>query len=175
MSTRARPVATRLTTHPLPTAAHSFPDGRRCPGQARRALRQQLRVWGVSGELADSAELLVSELVTNAVRAQASADAEVGVRFVWSGGRLRLEVWDASDELPVMKDAEEDEECGRGLVLVDALASCWGVDRDGTGKTVWAELLAGVAVGDASASCRTQVQAQAPAPAQAPAAPPQGA
>ncbi|MGW8556961.1 ATP-binding protein [Streptomyces tubercidicus] len=179
MSTRARPAATRLTTDPLPAAAHSFPGDRRCPGQVRRALRQQLRAWGISGELADSAELLLSELVTNAVRAQASADAEVGVgvRFAWSGGRLRLEVWDASDELPVRKDAEEDEECGRGLVLVDALASCWGVDRDGTGKTVWAELLAGVAVGDASASCRTQVQVQAPAQAQAQAqaAAPQGA
>lgn len=91
----------------------------------------------------------MSELVTNAVRAQASAAAEVGVRFVWSGGRLRLEVRDASDELPVMSEAKEDEECGRGLVLVDALASGWGVDRDGTGKTVWAEL-GGSAAGDTS-------------------------
>ncbi|MFI2257606.1 ATP-binding protein [Streptomyces tubercidicus] len=170
MSTRARPVATRLTTGSLPAAAHSFPGGRRCPGQARRALRQQLRVWHISGEPAYSAELLLSELVTNAVQAQAPGTPEVDIRFAWADGRLRLEVWDASDELPVMNDAEEDEECGRGLVLVDALASCWGVDRDGTGKTVWAELLAEVAVGDASASCRTQVQA----PAQAPAAAPQG-
>ncbi|MGW1790070.1 ATP-binding protein [Streptomyces tubercidicus] len=168
MSTRARPAALP-TAAPPPAAAYRFSSDPRSAAQARKA---HLRTWRVNSELADSAELLLSELVTNAVRAQASADSEVGVgvRFAWAGGHLRLEVWDASDELPVMKDAEEDEECGRGLVLVDALASCWGVDRDGTGKTVWAELLAGVAVGDASASCRTQVQA----PAQAPAAAPQG-
>ncbi|WP_432143530.1 ATP-binding protein [Streptomyces sp. bgisy084] len=152
MSTRARPVATRLTTDPLPAAAHCFPGDRQCPGQARRALQRQLQVWHISGELADSAQLLLSELVTNAVRAPAGAGAEVRVRFVWSGGRLRLEVRDASDELPVMNEAKEDEECGRGLVLVDALASGWGVVRDGTGKTVWVELgeLGGAAAGDTS-------------------------
>ncbi|MFE6741465.1 ATP-binding protein [Streptomyces tubercidicus] len=171
MSTRARPAAALPTAAPPLAAAYRFSSDPRSAAQARKALRHHLRTWRVNSELANSAELLLSELVTNAVRAQASADAEVGVRFVWAGGHLRLEVWDASDELPVMKDAEEDEECGRGLVLVDALASCWGVDRDGTGKTVWAELLAGVAVGDASASCRGQVQA----PARAPAAAPQGA
>ncbi|WP_405840774.1 ATP-binding protein [Streptomyces platensis] len=149
MSTRARPVATRLTTDPLPADAYRFPGDSRCPGRARRALRDQLHVWRISGEPAHSAELLLSELVTNAVQAQASAAPEVGVRFAWADGRLRLEVRDASDELPVMNDAEEDEECGRGLMLVDALASGWGVDRDGTGKVVWAEL----AVCDASAPC----------------------
>ncbi|MFI1307006.1 hypothetical protein [Streptomyces sioyaensis] len=65
---------------------------------------------------------MLSELVTNAVQAQAQAQAsaapEVGVRFAWADGHLRLEVRDASDELPVMNDAKEDEECGRGLVLV---------------------------------------------------------
>lgn len=111
-------------------------------------------MWHIDGELADSAELLLSELVTNAVQAQASAAPEVGVRFVWADGRLRLEARDVSDAPPVMNDAEEDEECGRGLVLVDALASGWGVDRDDTGKTVWAEL----AAGGTSAPCR------APAP-----------
>ncbi|MFE1176589.1 ATP-binding protein [Streptomyces sp. NPDC058773] len=149
MSARARPVATRLTTNPLPAAAHRFPGDRRCPGQARRALRQQLEIWPIDGELADSAELLLSELVTNAVQAQASDAPHVGVRFVWSGGHLRLEVQDASGELPVMNDAKEDDECGRGLVLVDALASGWGIDRGATGRTVWAEL----AVCNVSASC----------------------
>ncbi|WP_329147680.1 ATP-binding protein [Streptomyces sp. NBC_01456] len=151
MSTRARPVATRLTTDPPPAAAHRFPVDRRCPGHARRALWHQLQAWQIRGELANTAELLLSELVTNAVQAQASDAPDVGVRFAWAGGRLRLEVWDASDELPVRNEAEEDKECGRGLVLVDALASGWGVDRGATGKTVWVEL----AVGDASAPCLT--------------------
>ncbi|WP_411137662.1 ATP-binding protein [Streptomyces sp. C10] len=149
MSARARPAATRLTPA-LPTAAdHLLPGDDRSAAHARAALRRHLQLWHIGGELADSAELLLSELVANAVQAQASAGPEVGVRFALSDGRLRLEVRDASDELPVMNDAKEDEECGRGLVLVDALASGWGVDRDGTGKTVWAEL----AVCDASAPC----------------------
>ncbi|MFE3550090.1 ATP-binding protein [Streptomyces kronopolitis] len=151
MSTRARPVATALTTDPPPAVAHCFPGDRRCPGRARRALRRQLQVWGVSGEPGDCAELLLSELVTNAVQAQAAGGSDIGVRFVWAGGRLRLEVWDASDELPVRNEAEEDDECGRGLMLVDALGSGWGVVRDVIGKTVWAE----VVVGDASAPCLT--------------------
>ncbi|MFJ3954506.1 ATP-binding protein [Streptomyces libani] len=147
MSTRARPAATRPAAAPQPAAAYHLPGDRQSTAQARNALRQDLQIWGVEGELADSAELLLSELVTNAVQAQASAGPEVGVGFAWADGRLRLEVRDASDGLPVMNDAKEDEECGRGLVLVDVLASGWGVGRDGTGKTVWAEL----AVCDASA------------------------
>ncbi|MFI2185437.1 ATP-binding protein [Streptomyces sioyaensis] len=150
MSTRARPATTRLTPAQPSTAAYHFPSDGRSSGRAREALRRQLRMWCIAGEPACSAELLLSELVTNAVQAQASTAPEVGVRFAWADGRLRLEVRDASDELPVLNDAEEDEECGRGLVLVDALASGWGVDRDGTGKTVWAEL----AVCEASAPSR---------------------
>ncbi|MGY5131868.1 ATP-binding protein [Streptomyces nigrescens] len=149
MSTRARPAATRFTAALATAAAHLLPGDDRSAAHARAALRHHLQLWHISGELADSAELMLSELVTNAVQAQASAGPEVGVRFAWADGRLRLEVRDASDELPVMNDAKEDEECGRGLVLVDALASGWGVDRDGTGKTVWAELV----VCDASAPC----------------------
>lgn len=141
MSTRARPAATRLTSVHAPAAAFRFPSEGRSAGLAREALRRQLRYWCISGEPACAAELLLSELVTNAVKAQAPAAPEIGVRFALSDGLLRLEVRDASDELPVMKKAEEDEECGRGLVLVDALASGWGVDdRGGIGKTVWAEL-----------------------------------
>ncbi|MFI0904194.1 ATP-binding protein [Streptomyces sioyaensis] len=147
MSTRARP--TQPTAAPPPTAAYRLPSDGRSSGRAREALRRQLRIWCIDGEPAHSAELLLSELVTNAVQAQVSAAPEVGVRFAWADGRLRMEVRDTSDELPVMNDAEEDEECGRGLVLVDALASGWGVVRDGTGKVVWAE----VAVCDASAPC----------------------
>ncbi|MFF4283059.1 ATP-binding protein [Streptomyces kronopolitis] len=95
-----------------------------------------------------------SELVTNAVQATAAGGPDIGVRFVWAGVRLRLEVRDASDELPVRNEAEEDDECGRGLVLVDALAHGWGVVRDAIGKTVWAE----VVVGDASAPCLTSAR-----------------
>ncbi|WP_336050513.1 ATP-binding protein [Streptomyces sp. CA2R101] len=161
----------RVTPALAAAADHLLPGDDRSAARARAALRRQLRVWHISGELADSAERLLSELVTNAMRAQAQAPGapEVGVRFVWAGGRLRLEVRDVSDELPVMNDAEEDEECGRGLVLVDALASGWGVDRDGTGKTVWVELtesagVAGSEAGDTSARHPGPGQTPEPAP-----------
>ncbi|REK84579.1 ATP-binding protein [Streptomyces inhibens] len=147
MSARGRPVAEPLTHAPPLTAVHLFPSADQSAGRAREALRPQLQDWGLAGELADSAELLLSELVTNAVKAEAPPGAEVTVRFELSAGRLRLEVQDASDELPVMTHPEEDAECGRGLVLLDALASGWGVTPDGIGKAVWAEL----AVSDASA------------------------
>ncbi|MFB6436012.1 ATP-binding protein [Streptomyces sp. NPDC056411] len=140
MSTRARPAATRLTAARPPAAAHRFPSDGRSAGRARAALRRQLLTWRIGGEAAHSAALLLSELVTNAVTAQAPPAPDIGVRFALSDGRLRLEVRDTSDALPEMKQAEEDEECGRGLVLVNALASGWGIDRDGTGKIVWAEL-----------------------------------
>ncbi|MFI0711815.1 ATP-binding protein [Streptomyces inhibens] len=147
MTTRARPIATRLASDPPFAVAYRLPSDQRSVGRARQILRHNLQSWHVDSELDYVAELLLSELVTNAVNAQAAAAEDVGVRITLSASRLRLEVRDASDELPVMIQAEEDEECGRGLVLVDALASGWGVDRDGIGKIVWAEL----AVSDASA------------------------
>ncbi|MFE0381202.1 ATP-binding protein [Streptomyces inhibens] len=147
MSARAQQAATRPTTVQPPTAAYHFSSDSRSAGRAREALRRHLRRWRITGEEACSAVLLLSELVTNAVTAQASPAPEIGVRLTLSDSLLRLEVRDASDELPMMNQAEEDEECGRGLVLVDALASGWGVDRDDIGKIVWAEL----AVSDASA------------------------
>ncbi|WP_411121416.1 ATP-binding protein [Streptomyces sp. x-19] len=141
MSTRARPVVARLAPAVSASVAYRIPSEPRSAGWARRELRWRLGQWGVVGELVDVAELLVSELVANAVRAQGEDGAWVGVRFGFSGGRLRLEVRDGSAEKPVMNDdVEEDAECGRGLVLVDALASGWGVAVDGTGKVVWAEL-----------------------------------
>ncbi|MYT33278.1 MULTISPECIES: ATP-binding protein [unclassified Streptomyces] len=145
MSARARFVA----TPPLaPVVAYRLPSDVRSVGWARRELRRRLRLWGVGGEVASSAELLASELVTNAVRAhvgQSAAAAAIGVRFALAGDRLRLEVRDVSDGVPVVSgstgvEEEGESECGRGLVLVDALASGWGVVWDGTGKVVWAEL-----------------------------------
>nr|WP_245689634.1 ATP-binding protein [Streptomyces chattanoogensis] len=95
----------------------------------------------MGGELAYIAELLLSELVTNAVQASTPGATPLGIRFALVDGRLRLAGRDGSDEQPVMnRDTEEDKECGHGLVLVDALAHGWGVDRRATGKTVWAEV-----------------------------------
>lgn len=110
--------------------------------RARTALRRQLELWRIGGELADSAELLLSELATNAINAPASRGRRIHLRLQLRESALRLEVADTSDRLPLLKHPKGDEECGRGLELVDALADGWGVEprANGVGKTVWVVL-----------------------------------
>ncbi|MCB5908638.1 ATP-binding protein [Streptomyces sp. SF28] len=137
MSTRARPAPSPQ----LPSLSCRLPVDARSVARARKTLRRRLREWRVGAEVADTAELLVSELVTNAVKARDAVIPLVGVRFALADGRLRLEVQDASAEQPVVnRQVEEDEECGRGLMLVDVLADGWGVERHVIGKTVWVEI-----------------------------------
>lgn len=85
-------------------------------------------------------ELLVGELVTNAVL---HARTGLHLRLHIADGRVRVEVGDGSARLPRVNDAYDTEaQTGRGLALVERLASCWGVDRtaDGSGKVVWFEV-----------------------------------
>lgn len=106
---------------------------------ARRLLREQLRHWGVPG-LVDIAELLTSELVTNAL--QHTENGAV-LTATLSGGpahRLRVEVHDHTDRRPRPHLPGENATSGRGLLLVQALADSWGVRSLGTGKVVWFEL-----------------------------------
>ena len=102
--------------------------------------------------LAETTELLVSELVTNAVKATAGR-GQAFVRLELSGdsARVLIEVWDADPRPPAPKDLGEDgtpdpqEEGGRGLFLVAALSARWDwyPTRGPTGKVVWCELDAG--------------------------------
>ncbi|NEC84929.1 ATP-binding protein [Streptomyces sp. SID12501] len=141
MPTRALPTG---TAPPAPTrsATHRFPRHRRSVGRARAALRHQLAIWHIDdAELTDSAVLLLSELTTNAVNAPTTPGREIGVRFELTGAALRLEVSDASDGQPSLRHATGEDESGRGLALVDALADAWGSEpRDTVGKVVWALL-----------------------------------
>jgi anti-sigma regulatory factor (Ser/Thr protein kinase) len=97
------------------------------------------------GAIAETAELIVSELVTNAIAAaSAIADAETGPRPVQlrllGGDRVvKIEVWDASDALPPRgQDVGTEPESGRGLFLVDMLSDRWGAyPTRGGGKIVW--------------------------------------
>lgn len=82
------------------------------------------------------AELLISELATNALR-HASTPFRVGVV---AADVVRLEVWDASIETPRARPAELDAESGRGLHILGALSIAWGVDVLAGGKVVWCEL-----------------------------------
>lgn len=105
-------------------------------GRARAAVREQLHTWGLA-RLADSAELMVSELVTNAVRH--SHGRPVQLRLV-RGATLLCEVDDDDHTLPTLLNAGPDDEAGRGLRVVSTLAREWGTSRTTAGKTVWFEL-----------------------------------
>ncbi|WUH92324.1 ATP-binding protein [Streptomyces sp. NBC_00433] len=114
----------------------------RCVGEARHELRRVLSVWGLD-DLADRAELVLSELLTNAVRhTERPPDCEIETRYELLPAGVRIEVHDADDARPKAQSPSADEETGRGLALVDALTeACWGVsDRVGIGKLVWAVL-----------------------------------
>ncbi len=89
------------------------------------------------GHLVEDAEQFVSELVTNAILHGAGP---VTLRILRGDHALRLEVEDAGRTLPVVALASAETMTGRGLALVAALASGWGVEESPTGKVVWAEL-----------------------------------
>jgi serine phosphatase RsbU (regulator of sigma subunit) len=103
--------------------------------KARTLIRRPLRRWGLI-ELLPLAELLVSELVTNAVR---YAQGKIGLRLVLEGG-LVCEVTDDSAALPRLRHADDSDERGRGLQVVSQLAQRWGARRAASGKVVWCEL-----------------------------------
>ena len=109
------------------------------PAEARRArchTRDVLESWSL-GELNEVAELVVSELVTNAV---AHTTSPARLRLVLEEALL-VELIDTSSLPPEVHQALDDEEHGRGLALVDAFAADWGWRPDaGGGKTTWARL-----------------------------------
>lgn len=105
-------------------------------GRARAVVREQLHDWGLARP-ADTAELLVSELVTNAVRH--SHGRPVELRLV-RGDTLLCEVDDDDHDLPTLLSAGPFDDAGRGLRVVSMLAREWGTSRTGAGKTVWFEL-----------------------------------
>jgi anti-sigma regulatory factor (Ser/Thr protein kinase) len=86
---------------------------------------------------ADDAQLVVSELATNAVM-HAGTPFSVAVRC--DGSAIRISVHDCSSTQPVMRDGNIRAVSGRGLRLIDMVARSWGVEHGPDGKTVWAEL-----------------------------------
>ncbi|MFD3422417.1 ATP-binding protein [Streptomyces decoyicus] len=101
----------------------------------RRIGRAKLRYWGYQS-LLDDLGLLISELVTNALRH--GSGEEVDFRLVVTTEVVLLQVGDGSSRRPRVRDAHPEEETGRGMVLVDAFAASWGVSADGT--TTWCTL-----------------------------------
>lgn len=136
------PLQTSLVLGALPSAV----------GCARLHARNVMYEWNLPS-VADSVELVVSELVTNAVRASTGLDGRpkydaktglprVGLRLSSDQVHVLIEVWDQDPRMPVTKAAGPDDESGRGLMLVEALCERWGCDTSPgwDGKVIWAEV-----------------------------------
>ncbi|NNN34641.1 ATP-binding protein [Streptomyces sp. S3(2020)] len=104
-------------------------------GQMRRITSAHLRLWGLT-VVCEAATLVVSELVTNAVRH--GRGNPVGFRVISSDGELRIEVTDGNPAPARLRNAGEAAENGRGLLLIAALAKEWGVSPDG--RMTWCSL-----------------------------------
>jgi anti-sigma regulatory factor (Ser/Thr protein kinase) len=114
-----------------------LPCGPEAAGQARRIVAQACTGAGVGSDARDSALLCTSELVTNAL-VHGRSDVRLVVRC--SPGRLRIEVGDDNSRHPQLQPADDGALDGRGLFIVDLLATRWGVRDDSIGKVVWFEL-----------------------------------
>ena len=134
-TTSSATLQTNLKLAAIPTA----------PSCARGHVQAVAHEWGLS-ELADTAELVTSELVTNAVQASDRLRARavppiVPVVKLWLVSdriSIVIHVWDGSEEMPVRQDGAPDQESGRGLMLIGNLAKDWGMYRKAAGKVVWA-------------------------------------
>jgi len=116
------------------------------PGMARGYVQATLAGWCL-GESSDIAELITSELVSNAVAASASVLGGMGlvirVCLITDGDVLTIEVWDQAPGIPVLLEADRFAESGRGLGIIDALTGgAWGcrLAISQPGKCVWADI-----------------------------------
>jgi DNA-binding NarL/FixJ family response regulator len=103
---------------------------------ARRFVDETLHRWECD-ELFDVVGLLTSELVTNAIL---HAQSEIELSVSMTPDAIRIDVVDHSAAMPSRREAAEEDTSGRGLGLVEALATSWGVDERPGGKSVWFEL-----------------------------------
>ncbi|MEU3782689.1 ATP-binding protein [Streptomyces sp900129855] len=128
-----------------PRYAENHPRVEGTAVHARRLVRAAFALWDLD-HLTERGELVITELVANAVRHTSYPTVRLIVSCP-SPGRVRLAVVDrAPRQLPVMRQARADDASGRGLVLVDACSDRWGYDLMGSkpgapwGKAVWSEL-----------------------------------
>ena len=106
-------------------------------GRARRFVHDQCQAAGVNGDTSDTAVLLTSEIVTNAFLHGRSG---ARLTLLTTDDRLRIEVGDDNSRLPQRVEPDRDALNGRGLAIVDTLASDWGSAQHAEGKVVWFEL-----------------------------------
>jgi anti-sigma regulatory factor (Ser/Thr protein kinase) len=111
------------------------------PRAARVFVAETLAAWGIQAERIEVAQLVVSELVTNAVL-HTPESRRIGVQLFSGEHGVRVLVSDESSKEPIHREPDPSlSEDGRGIQLVDAFADGWGTERRGRdGKTVWCEL-----------------------------------
>jgi anti-sigma regulatory factor (Ser/Thr protein kinase) len=107
------------------------------PGVARRFVHAALGRRDYASDTVDAAQLLVSELVTNAIL---HAGSDVRVAVIAQDDRVRVEVADHGATMPKLLANRLDRQDGRGLAIVDRVARRWGADTQPEGKVVWFEL-----------------------------------
>jgi anti-sigma regulatory factor (Ser/Thr protein kinase) len=115
----------------------TYPAGLENVTLSRRFTEHWLSMWGCEA-LVDDAQLLVSELVSNAVL---HAGTEVTLVLDLDEERLRIEVSDGTSVLPIPRAALPEATTGRGLLIVDRISDRWGTGTRPGGKVVWAELV----------------------------------
>ena len=128
--------AATLLEGAIGAASREFTSTVESPGAARRFAATMLAEWGADDVIED-AELVVTELATNAV---SHARSSFRVQLTCSARSLRVSVTDASRDAPRTGPAMPRATSGRGLLLVAAVARSWGSEPTGHGKLVWAEL-----------------------------------
>ncbi|MFG2794704.1 ATP-binding protein [Streptomyces sp. NPDC048419] len=142
MTSLRTPVEALSAGHPMYSQAFPCEPATAEPG--RELVRCVLSVWHLDG-LADRAALIFTELIANASEHTPCPEIRLTVGRT-SATRLRVGVVDREpSRLPILSQAADDDESGRGLLLVDAVADRWGYDLHGSdrrpwGKEVWAEL-----------------------------------
>ncbi|MFI9064499.1 ATP-binding protein [Streptomyces sp. NPDC053429] len=128
-----------VTNEPALVRDRFYPRSRQTVGAARHFASGTLDAWAVADRL-DDVLLCVSELATNALLHGVPPGRGYRLRLLRFGGVVRVEVHDSGGGRPRIGGRSDDAECGRGLLLVAAVADRWGVGPRSPGKTVWCEL-----------------------------------
>jgi PAS domain S-box-containing protein len=139
-----------MPSGPLSSYATTLPPVPESIGAGRACVRDILAEW-CQHDQADAACLLTTEILANAVR---HARSPAWLRVYLTASEIIIEVTDDSAQLPQRGDPGPDDESGRGLVIVDALATSWGARPTGTGKAVWFTLAAVTAARERKAPAR---------------------
>lgn len=117
-----------------PPVSVELPLDARAAARARR-LVEEAHCDAHGADVLDSAKLLVSEVVANAVR---HGSPPITIEVVCTGhSGLEVRVSDGDENAPVVRDADPEAEAGRGIALVDMLSDAWGVEPRQPGKAVW--------------------------------------